>query len=245
VSLIEHLDWDSSFFGFRIGRVSSHVVASEDVSRAARAADAGGFRCTYFLVPASDHALLGAAQEHGFVVRDVRVELECAPHGHAISGNGLRRAGIDDLPALRPIAQSRFRGTRFFADPGFPAGRSSQLYVEWLTRALRESAPDLTVLMTSDASGFVVCELTPAASTGTIVLIAVDSDFARRGIGKSLVAGAGALFGEASLTRATVVTQGHNVAALRLYGSQGYRVTRVDYWLHRWGALQGALLRAS
>jgi ribosomal protein S18 acetylase RimI-like enzyme len=232
VSLIEDLGWDSAFFGFQIGRVKPEV-APEQLESVAREADEKQFRCIYLLVSASDHALLESAQRHAFLVRDVRVELERSVAGHSADMNGLRPGSVDDLAELAPIARERFRGTRFFADAGFPGERSRELYVEWLRQALR-SEGDLVSLVTRDSSGFVACRLSPASGVGSIELIAVAPSAGGKGLGDILVAGAGALYTNASLTTARVVTQGHNLVAQRLYQAHGYRTRSVHLWLHRW-----------
>lgn len=232
MSRVELLEWDSSFFGFPIGMVKEEILAGQ-VEPAVREADERGLRCTYLLVPGDDHVLLDTAQKQGFLIRDVRVELERAVAGHATTSDGLRHADLEDLAALRPIARERFQRTRFFADPGFSAERCAQLYVEWLSRALR-GEPGWKALMTEDARGFIVCELNPRSRAGAIALIGVAASATAQGVGSSLVAGAGALFLDASLLTARVVTQGHNVAAQRLYHAHGYRITKVHYWLHRW-----------
>lgn len=230
--LAERLEWDSAFFGFPIGMVKEGIKPSE-IESAVREADERELRCTYLLAPANDQALLDSAQRHGFLVRDVRVELDRSVSGHPAAMTGLRRAGCEDLSQLRPIARERFRGTRFFADDRFSADRSADLYVEWLCKGLRGER-GWVALVTEDARGFVLCELSPSSRTGTIALIGVASDATGRGLGSALIAGAGAIFSEASLLTATVVTQGHNVAAQRLYQTHGYRTAGVYLWLHRW-----------
>jgi dTDP-4-amino-4,6-dideoxy-D-galactose acyltransferase len=232
VSLVERLDWDSAFFGFPIGRVKSGVTTVE-LGSVVREADNKQFRCIYLLASAGDQALLESAQRHAFLVRGVRVELERPVAGHRADMDGLRPGSLEDLAKLAPIARETFRDTRFFADQRFPEERSSELYVEWLTQGLR-SRGELVSLVTDDASGFVTCRLSHAQGVGSIELIAVASAAGGKGLGSALVAGAGALFSDASLITATVVTQGHNVVAQRLYQAHGYRTRSVDLWLHRW-----------
>jgi dTDP-4-amino-4,6-dideoxy-D-galactose acyltransferase len=232
LNLVKLLDWDSSFFGFPVGMVKAELVSGK-VEAAVREADAQKLRCTYLLVPARDPALLDEAQKHGFLVRDVRIELERSVLGHPAAMDGLRHGTPDDLQRLRPIASDRFKGTRFFADDGFSAERSAELYVEWLRQGLQGESGWVT-LVTNDVHGFVVCQLSTASGTGRIGLIGVASDAAGQGVGSALLAGAGALFSNASLVTATVVTQGHNVAAQRLYQSHGYRTATAHIWLHRW-----------
>ncbi|MBA3807995.1 MAG: GNAT family N-acetyltransferase [Solirubrobacterales bacterium] len=232
MSLVEELAWDSSFFGFPIGKVAEGIAVG-DVEAATKEADQHALRCVYMLVAADDHALLDSSQRHGFLVRDVRVELARRVEGHPATLRGLRRGSVDDLERLAPIARERFAGTRFHADSGFPRGRSADLYVQWLRRGLAGEGSWLA-LVAEDYSGFVVCDLGLTSGTGSIGLLGVAADAAGRGVGSSLLAGAGAVFTEAALTTAQVVTQAHNIAAQRLYQANGYRTARTQVWLHRW-----------
>jgi dTDP-4-amino-4,6-dideoxy-D-galactose acyltransferase len=232
VSLVEQLWWDSDLFGFSIGRVGNAVTAGKIQSAVDEAEDIG-VQCLYLLVAGDDDVLLTSAQAHGFEVRDVRLEMERLVAGHPAETGKLRTADVDDLSQLTPIARERFRETRFFADKRFPTERSPKLYVEWLRRGLT-SRPQRQTLMSQDPSGFVICHLDPATRTGSIELIGVAKGAAGLGLGRELMAGAGTLFIEASMDRATVVTQGRNIRAQRLYQACGYRTTTMSLWLHRW-----------
>jgi dTDP-4-amino-4,6-dideoxy-D-galactose acyltransferase len=232
VSLVERLAWDSSFFQLPIGRLTDNVTA-DNITAAISEAEARKLKCIYLLASADDYTLIGSAQENGFLVREIRVELERPVVGHSMGIARLRVGGPADLPRLAQIARQRFRGTRFFADKGFALDRSAELYVEWLRRGLRDESERRT-LVTEDASGFVVCHLDSRSSTGRIELIGVAADAAGRRLGDVLMAGAGSVFHEASLNTAMVVTQGHNITAQRLYQRHGYLTAKTSLWLHRW-----------
>lgn len=234
MSLIQQLEWDSSFFEMPIGRLREGVTA-EEIASAVCEADDRGLHCVYLLASAADQALLDAALTHGFMVVDLRVELDRLVFGHPAETTGLRVAHIGDLVRLAPIAREAFRGTRFFADKHFPVERSAELYVEWLRRGLT-SEPDRRTFVCEDERGFVVCRIDASSGSGAIEMIAVAGDATRRGYGHRLVAGAGALFTENGLTTATVITQGRNIDAQRLYQSNGYRTSKMSFWLHRWAA---------
>jgi dTDP-4-amino-4,6-dideoxy-D-galactose acyltransferase len=232
VGLVEQLQWDSAFFGFSIGRASNAITAKE-IQSAVEEADDLQIRCLYLLVAGHDEALLASAQTHGFEVQDVRLELERTVAGHPSDMGALRTAQADDLLQLAPIARERFRETRFFADKRFPLERSSKLYVEWLRRGLT-TEPERRTLISDDPSGFVICHLDPTTHTGSIELIGVAENATGVGLGRILMAGAGSLFIDTAMTRATVVTQGRNIVAQRLYQACGYRTTAMSLWLHRW-----------
>lgn len=232
LSLVEPLEWDSSFFGLPIGRVRDDVAADE-IESAIREASERKLRCIYLLASADDDVLIGSAQEQGFIVRDIRVELDRTVTGHPMTMKGLRLGRTGDMSWLADIVRECFRNTRFFADKSFPPDRSAELYVEWLRRGLL-GEPERQTLVTEDATGFIVCHLDPRTRVGKIELIGVAASASGRGLGSTLVAGAGAIFANASLHMATVVTQGNNIAAQRLYQRHGYRVSKTHLWLHMW-----------
>ncbi len=232
MSLVEQLDWDSSFFGLPIGRVGDAATA-EDIGGVVREATDRNLRCIYLLASADDHTLIESAQEHGFMVREVRVQLDRPLTGHSMGIDGLRVGQPEDLSRFEQVVRDRLRGTRFFADPQFPTDRGEALYVEWLRRGLNDKSNRRT-LVTDDASGFVVCHHDPRSRLGRIELIGVAADASGRGLGDSLMAGAGTVFQQARMNKVMVVTQGHNVPAQRLYQRHGYRTTKTSLWLHRW-----------
>lgn len=233
MSLIERLDWDCSFFGLPIGRVDSGVSAGE-INKVVREAEDRGLRCLYLLVSAENSALVCAAEEHGFRVHEIRMELRRSVAGHPAAMTGLRVGNASDLEALEPIARDRIRGTRFFADEHFAPESSAELYVEWLRRGLIGGAPERQTLIGGADQGFVVCHLDATSRVGRIELIAVAEEATGKGLGKTLMAGAGALFSAASMMTATVATQGSNISAQALYQACGYRTASVSYWLHIW-----------
>jgi dTDP-4-amino-4,6-dideoxy-D-galactose acyltransferase len=238
VRLVERLDWDSAFFGVGVGRVLDDVDAT-DIAEAVAEGRQEGLDCMYLLASADDDELVAAAEEQGFRVRGIRTELQRPVLGHPAGTEGLRLGGEDDLEKIAPIARERFRTTRFFNDPNFPRERSAELYVEWLRRGL-SGDPERQTLVAVDDRGFVTCHFDAARSFGTIELIAVSGSASGRGLGRSLVAGAGSMFVEHSLRHARVVTQGDNLEAQRLYQACGYRTTKMGLWLHIWWPSESA-----
>lgn len=235
---IERLAWDSDFFGFAVARVACAQADEASLDAALAACRTQRIRCAYLLLDAADAAASERAQERGFVVRDLRLELEQAlGTGHAPDAPagavaiGPARAGQRD--ALERIAREAFAQSRFFADPGFPRERCRELYAAFLRRGL-DGAPERLTLASEDAGGFVACHLDRERGVGTIELIAVAEDVRGGGVGRALVDAALATFADAGLARAEVVTQGANVASQRLYQHAGFRTSSARLWLHRW-----------
>jgi ribosomal protein S18 acetylase RimI-like enzyme len=229
----ERLAWDSEFFGIPIGRVIEPLVHGR-IARAAAAADADGIACLYLLLSLDSQDALGDALGLGFIPYDVRMELdkrlERVPR---VESNGIRAADPDDIPTLERIARGTFTGTRFFADPQFPAGLVPEMYAIWARRGV-ETYPLRRTFLTEDSEGFVVCRVDEETEEGTIELIGFIKEATGRRLGATLVHHADATFAHLGLRRGVVVTQGANVAAQRLYQSSGYRSRRLGVWLHRW-----------
>jgi dTDP-4-amino-4,6-dideoxy-D-galactose acyltransferase len=203
-----------------------------DFEAVATEADALGLDCVYLLVPADDKERLIAAQRVGFVVVDVRVELEARTVSVAEREHGCRSADQDaDSDWLKAVAAQRFTNSRFFADPGFGHDAAARLFEAWITRGLSGGSRHVIVL--DDQAGFVICDNDASVPEGVIELIGTSST-AARGTGGRLMSGAHEWFLAQGLSSASVVTQAANISAMRLYERIGYRMRRSDIWLHRW-----------
>ncbi len=211
------------------------MAETDDLFAAAAEADAKRCDCVYLLLPTADTTHLNAAQRAGFLVVDVRVELEARRLSVAEPEHGCRIADpATDAEWLKAVAAERFQSSRFFADPHFGAQAAARLFQAWITRGLAGGSRRVVVL--DEQAGFVICDKIGSPPRGVIELIA-SSSAAPKGTGACLMSGAHDLFLAQGLTSASVVTQAANVAALRMYERAGYRVRRTDVWLHRWRSI--------
>jgi dTDP-4-amino-4,6-dideoxy-D-galactose acyltransferase len=229
--LLESLCWDSEHFGMRMARVR-HPDSPGRVRSAAELADRMDVRCLTALIDAGDTKTIAAAEEAGYRCRDVRMEIGRALSDPTPNESGVRDATDADLPRLEQLARERFGVSRYFADPNFPRERVRELYVRWLKRGF--ATDSRRVLVPINADGFIVCHFNSEAGIGSTELLAVSVQIERRGIGGRLLRAAEAAFTEAGLPRSSVVTQGRNLPAQRLYQAHGYKSCKVGLWMHRW-----------
>jgi RimJ/RimL family protein N-acetyltransferase len=229
----ELLQWDSEFWGLEIGRVADGEVTEAGLARVDEWAAAERLDCLYLLASADDPPSVHAAERAGFRVMDLRIELRRV--AAVEEADGVREAREDDRDALRGIARSSHRITRFYADPNFPDARCDDLYDTWIARSL-EGWADGVLVVEADGSpaGYVSCHLDRQEGTGSIGLIAVDEAARGQGLGLTLTLGAVAWCGRRGMNEMSVVTQGRNVAALRTFEQAGFRVSSVAVWLHKW-----------
>jgi dTDP-4-amino-4,6-dideoxy-D-galactose acyltransferase len=243
MSLCEELPWDSQFFGLSIARaVPSRLDAATrdavlDWCRSHRV------DCLYFLGAPDDTETIQQLDAGGFQLVGVRVTLaRPAESGRGEVRGHVRPAAAGDIPALRDIASSAHRDTRFHADSRFDAARSDELYATWIENSVRGYADRVLVAERDDAPvGYVTLHAdAPNAETGTagrtarIGLFAVHGQYRNQGVGRDLLRSAAQALASAGVTVTSVVTAGRNVAALRLYKSEGFNTIDVALWYHRW-----------
>jgi len=238
--IAEVLEWDSEFFGFRIGRVRTPDFTPESAQQLASWARRNGLRCLYFLVDAADSRSIRVAEDAGFRHVDVRVTRGRSLGGSLAAPPEIEPARAEDLPALREIARRSHRASRFYQDPGFPDGRCDALYERWLERGFEEPDQQVLVIRQSEQPlGYIVCGgLT--GPCGRISLVAVAAGASGAGLGESLARGGLALMAARGCERAEVVSQGRNVPANRLYERMGFLTLRMEHWLHLWMGEGGA-----
>jgi dTDP-4-amino-4,6-dideoxy-D-galactose acyltransferase len=234
--MISPLPWDSAFFGLSLARVTGSTLDAASASEVVALARAQNVACLSLLLPATDASSIAAAQEAGFHLVDVRTTLE-RPAGEPLPDAPalrVRRHAQTDLPALEGIAGEAHLNTRFGRDARFPPARVAELYRTWIRKESAGGADEVLVVEAEGAPvGYVTCQL-GAGGPGKISLIAVRSGERRRGAGTALLRAALEWFGARGVDRVTVVTQGHDVAAMRLYERTGFRTTAVELWFHLW-----------
>jgi len=241
--LCEAVPWDSQFFGLSIARAVPSRLDEPTREAVLGWCRSHGTDCLYFLGAPDDTATIQQLDAGGFQLVGVRVTL-ARPAG---SGRGdvrghVRQAAADDIPALRDIASSAHRDTRFHADSGFDAARSDELYATWIENSVRGWADQVLVAERDEAPvGYVTLHAEApddptgsAGRTARIGLFAVHEQYRSQGIGRDLLRSAADALASAGVTGTSVVTAGRNIAALRLYKSEGFKTIDVALWYHRW-----------
>jgi len=173
-----------------------------------------------------------------------------AVHAGTILRGNIRASVVSDIPALEAIARTAHRDSRFYADPGFPDERCDALYETWIRRSC-EGWADLVLVAEVDGrlSGYVTCHLRAPGrakappytsrgdagqARGQIGLVGVSTAARGRGLGRAMIEEALGWFVVQGVTRVTVVTQGRNIAAQRLYQGCGFQTQSMQLWYHWW-----------
>jgi dTDP-4-amino-4,6-dideoxy-D-galactose acyltransferase len=229
------LDWDTEFFGVRIAKIEGAHLTDEIVAQALQWSLDHKVACLYFLCASDDDRSVGIAEQNGFHLVDVRMELswraQTAPSG---SETEVRRFQPSDLPRLQEIASGAYELTRFYYDRHFPPAKSSALYREWITKSCNGYADAVFVALHRDVvEGFVTCHL-EALRRGRIGLVGVNGAARGAGMGQAMIKNAQRYFLDQGVDEVLVVTQGRNIAAQQLYQGNGFRARSMQLWYHKW-----------
>jgi len=237
--ICQMLPWDSEFFGKCIARLPENRVDSPKMRDTLLWCAANRVDCLYFLCDPGDAESLRLAEAHRFSFVDIRLTLEARiPLADAeddfMAGTGLRSAAPDDISVLRDIARVSHKDSRFYFDPHFERERCGDLYALWIEKSCTGWA-DVVLISCLDRQpvAYISCHR-ESDSRGRIGLVGVAPIAQKHGLGNQLVRGALRWFSAHDINEVSVVTQGRNVNAQRLYQRCGFMTKTVGIWFHRW-----------
>ena len=245
------LDWDSRFFGVRMGRIEYVLTADRRQTRllVAAALDALRARGVSHVSARADVAdIEGTAvlEASGFRLMDSLVTYTTRPHKEP--PNPVREVGrirdfrSDDGPALVQIAADAYRGFRgrFHLDPHIADERADAFYVEWARQSVAMTMAD-TILVSEGADGTLLGFLgfrrrEPVSSVGGVAVFGGGLGACRRdtpGAYAGLIR-AGTVWAHERGGVAECQTQNYNFATVRIYEAVGAHYVRAEYTLHTW-----------
>ena len=234
-------EWDSEFFSRRVARARSNRLTGDSLDRLVEWCRAERVDWLYYLADSDDRDTVVLAESAGFRFVDIRIELDLmlgtSPRREPAERAGvrIRPATAADLASLRPIAADVHTDSRYFFDTRVPPERARALYETWIERSVTTGFADVVLVadVAGVAAGYITGRLDADASA-SIGLIGVGAQARGHGVGTVLVQALLAWAESQGARRATVVTQGRNVVAQRLYQGAGFRTRAVSLWYHFW-----------
>ncbi|HEB90934.1 MAG TPA: GNAT family N-acetyltransferase [Deltaproteobacteria bacterium] len=245
---IRRLDWDSGFFGIRVGELRARGATADRLHEILASASRD-YDLVYLRDADPGLMTAGFLRVHRGQHVDTRVEFEVAPvvppEGDPASCGRVRPFGPDedssDLVALAPQAAAH---SRFRRDVRFPAEWVDRLYRAWIERSVSGALADRVLVAELDdrIAGFHAIRVEDGA--GRLTLFAVDAAARGRGLGGALLRAGLEWVRERGLSRARVATQIDNPVC-RLYERFGYSLVGREEIYHFWPDPSSPVARSS
>lgn len=231
--VVEKLAWDSSFFGFDVGRI---VLDGEvGVERLAEAITASGCICVYVFLPLDSADASGkwdcarrALTDIGGRCHDTRTIYKKEIHADTSPRSPVPVSTL--TPRLESLALESGGMSRFFKDERFHPF-FEKMYKTWLRKDF-ETGKVFAHRGLDDFDG--LATVTIDGGTGRIGLVAVDGRSRGKGVATNLLRDIDSWLLANGVGNVEVATQGDNVAARQLYEKSGFLIaTQKEIW-HVW-----------
>ncbi len=110
------------------------------------------------------------------------------------------------------------------------------LYAIWIARDFQDSSTTVLVAASPENRplGFISLRQDAGAGMAQISLVGVDEQARGKGAGQMLISGALGWVAQRGASSVSVVTQGRNIGAQRLYQRCGFLTRSVELWYHKW-----------
>ena len=227
---IRALQWDSDFFGLRIGRTD--ILSTEDaLFLAARREELKQqFELLYVFDPNNIGFNANGAQ---LVDEKILYSKPCEPRKQYAEVSYYQGATpSDDLYRLALVSGGY---SRFKLDERLPKGSYERLYNRWIENACPKEGTNKQILtyldINSIAKGMITIDY--QGGLGHIGLVAVDTDAQHQGIGGKIMSTLDGYLFEHGIKTLEVPTQKANTDACRWYEKNGFTVqsrTQIYHW---------------
>ncbi|MBU1368088.1 MAG: GNAT family N-acetyltransferase [Bacteroidetes bacterium] len=225
--MIDHLIWDSAFFGFPVGKIliENPFDFHEDEFKSA----ANSFRLVYVF---SGKPIIGASFAR---LVDVKLTFQKALNASTTSKKLIFfDKKIHDKKALLQLAWESGSYSRFKTDLHFDRKDYFRMYEIWVNKSLTSEQSFVMIeAVNNELLGFVTVDLNDSESA-SIGLIAVDESCRGQGVGSNLMKQAECLAVQYGRKFLKVATQQENVLAAAFYNKKGYKVANQEYIYHFW-----------
>ena len=227
---IRSLQWDSDFFGLRIGRVDLQTKADAFALLSQHETLKQQYDLLYiFDVNAVEFAAEGAR----LVDEKILYSKPCEPRKqYAEVSFYTEQKPSDDLYRLALVSGGY---SRFKLDERLPKGSFKRLYNRWIENACPKEGTNKQILLFKDEHDIVrgMITIDYQAELGHVGLVAVDTNVQHQGIGGKIMSTLDGWLFERGIKNIEVPTQKANINACRWYEKNGFvpkSKTPVYHW---------------
>lgn len=228
---IDRLDWDSNFFGLRIGRIAINTREESSLLASRYSAIEKDYDLLYVF---ATHGLSFLAS--GARLIDEKVTYTFHDNHEASQDSNIilwdSQWGVSG--ELLHLALVSGEYSRFKLDDKFPVGSYEHLYSRWIEQSVNHATASDVFCYMIDGVPKGLVTLSHKNGIGNIGLVAVHEDCQHRGIGTAMMHNVIHYSKEKQLQKLSVVTQLANTPACKLYEKSGFTIESISNVWHWW-----------
>ncbi|MFC1809857.1 hypothetical protein ACFL3D_07105, partial [Candidatus Omnitrophota bacterium] len=141
-ALVELLEWDTQFFGFKIAQVKERRISEKDWERIEAFCNEHDTQLLQFKCDAHHVESIKCAEKNGFHFVDIRATYEKYLQSNnefrlTTSDKAKTRLAVEkDIKDLRKMTKGLFRQSRYYFDQMFNFEKVDLFYQDWVEKAV-------------------------------------------------------------------------------------------------------------
>ncbi|MEW5869941.1 MAG: GNAT family N-acetyltransferase [Chloroflexota bacterium] len=241
------LQWDTEFFGYRIARLQADRLDAQILESVYAWSETHQIQGLYFLAVADDIHTIRLAEDHGFRLVEVRLNMERSlkdwdplTRPKAAEDVLIRDIRPEDLPILQEIAATSYVDSRFYFDPHFSEDKWQAYYATWIKKSCQGAAAGgADIALAAEKDGQVVGYITGLIdkndpTQGQYELTGVRISARKSGVGQELFRSGLDRYVQHGVQRVWLATQGRNVPTQRMVQRNGFITRSCQLYYHKW-----------
>jgi dTDP-4-amino-4,6-dideoxy-D-galactose acyltransferase len=227
---IERLNWDSSFFGYEVGKVEVNNSSFFDLDDFIQKTK--DFKLIYLFSKQILNSPKIIEVDRKVVLSQFCTEIK-GENNIKLQSFNVEKHRFDEL---KKLALESGIYSRFYIDKNFKNQEYEKLYTRWIENAVNaDSALDIVIAVNNSNSIIGFATLNKKNELlADIGLVAVSKESRGIGVGKQLMEEVVLRSKQFGFEEIQVVTQMNNIAAMNLYQSTNFKIKEITNIYHIW-----------
>jgi len=231
------LDWDSHYFGYRIGKIFLDRITSDSLAGIVEEACTQNVDVLEAFSAIEDEESISSLQKNDFNFSGLKIFLESRSHSSKniqnVEGPCLEQACARDIGELVSAFHGIFSSSRYYSYACLDSRQVDALYDIWIKNSVEATFDDVCLFIRRENKPAGLCTLKFLEGKARIGLFGVNPRFQGQGVGSALIVQVVDWLHSKSVDVISVATQGKNIAAIRLYEANGFKTTSLEMCFYK------------
>ncbi len=237
--IIVILKWDSEFWGYPVSLITSRKLTENIIYRINQFVKKNKIKLIQYLCNCHDRKSVNLAEQNKFSFKDIRLTFQKDLRDVKSVKNSLNKnfkiAKSIDVNQIYKISDSIYKDSRYYFDQNFDKKKVQEFYNLWLYKAVKNLFDNLCLIYFRKNKPVSFCTLRYINNDEAVIgLFGVSKELNGKGIGTKLINKVVSFLTARGYKKITVVTQGRNLYAQRLYQKAGFLTKGTELWYHKW-----------